>query len=148
MKKFKTGLTAIVMLFATSAFAMGGENVSAKVKAAFENDFSKAKKVNWEKADDFYFVSFTLNEVNVDAAYNESGELVGTSRRISAELMPLSISLAIAEKYADYQLDKTAIELTYEGLTRYYINVENKSQVFKLKCYSNGTIEVERKIKK
>jgi hypothetical protein len=148
MKKFKTVLTAIVMLFAVSAFATGSENVSAKVKAAFENDFSKAQKVNWEKADNFYFASFTLNEVNVDAAYNESGELVGTSRKILAELMPLNISLAIAEKYEGYLLDKTAIELTYEGLTRYYITVENSKQGIKLKCYSNGEIEVESKTKK
>ena len=40
MKKFKIVLTAIVMLFAGSAFAMEPENVSPKVKAAFESDFS------------------------------------------------------------------------------------------------------------
>ena len=104
--------------------------------------------VTWEKADDFYFASFLLNNVKVDAAYNEEGELVGTSRRITAEQMPLSISLAIAEKYAGYQLDKTAVELTYEGLTRYYVTVENESQVLQLKCYSDGEIMVERKTKK
>ena len=87
-----------------AAFAGGAEKVSPVVKAAFESDFSKARQVSWEKASDFYFASFTLNGVNVDAAYTEEGELVGTSRRISAEQMPLSISLAIAEKYAGYQL--------------------------------------------
>ena len=148
MKKFKTGLTAIVMLFASSAFAMGPENVSPKVKAAFENDFSKASKVNWEKTSDFYFASFTLNNVKVDAAYNEEGELVGTARGISAEQMPLNVSLAIAEKYDGYKVDKTAIELTYEGQTRYYITIENESQVLKLKCYSNADLEVESKTKK
>ena len=148
MKKFKTVLTAIVMLFASTAFAMEPEIVSPKVKAAFENDFAKASQVSWEKSSDFYFASFTLNNVKVDAAYNEEGELVGTSRRITAEQMPLSISLAIAEKYAGYQLDKTAVELTYEGLTRYYVTVENESQVLQLKCYSDGEIMVERKTKK
>ena len=148
MKKFKTVLTAIVMLFASSAFAMGPENVSPKVKAAFENDFSKASKVNWEKTSDFYFASFTLNNVKVDAAYNEEGELVGTARGISAEQMPLNVSLAIAEKYDGYKVDKTAIELTYEGQTRYYVTIENESQVLKLKCYSNADLEVESKTKK
>ena len=150
MKKFKTGLTAIVMLFATSAFAIGdgNENVSPRVKAAFENDFSKASRVSWEKTNDFYFASFTLNNVKTDAAYNEAGELVGTSRKISADQMPLCISLALAEKYDGYKVDKTALELTYEGQTRYYITVENKNQVVKLKCFSNGDLEVENKAKK
>ncbi len=152
MKKFKTILTAFVMLFAISAFATDPgpdpAKVSPKVKAAFENDFSKASQVNWEKASDFYFASFTLNNVQVDAAYNEEGQLIGTSRRISAELLPLNISLALAEKYEGYQLNGSAIELTYEGLTRYYVTVENKSQILKLKCYSNADIEVDQKFKK
>lgn len=148
MKKFKTVLTAIIMLFATSAFAAGGENVSPKVKAAFENDFSKASQVNWEKTSDFYFASFMLNGVRVDAAYDESGELVGTSRHISADQVPLSISLAISEKYAGYQVAKTALELNFEGQTRYYIAVENEKLSVKLKCLSNGDLEVESKTKK
>ena len=148
MKKFKIVLTAIVMLFAGSAFAMEPENVSPKVKAAFESDFSKASKISWEKTSDFYFASFTLNDVKINGAYNEDGELLGTARVISAEQMPLSVSLAIAEKYAGYRVEKTAIELTYEGQTRYYISVENEHQIVKLKCFSNADVEVERKIKK
>ena len=148
MKKFKIVLTAIVMLFAGSAFAMEPENVSPKVKAAFESDFSKASKISWEKTSDFYFASFTLNEVKIDAAYNEDGELLGTARAISAEQMPLSVSLAIAKKYAGYRVEKTAIELTYEGQTRYYISVENENQIVKLKCFSNADVEVDSKIKK
>lgn len=148
MKKFKIVLTAIVMLFAGSAFAKEPENVSPKVKAAFESDFSKASKISWEKTSDFYFASFTLNNVRIDAAYNEDGELLGTARVISAEQMPLSVSLTIAEKYAGYKVEKTAIELTYEGQTRYYISVENEHQIVKLKCFSNADVEVESKIKK
>ena len=148
MKKFKTVLTAIVMLFAISAFAMEPVKVSPVVKAAFENDFSKAEQVSWEKTSDFYFASFTLNNTSVDAAYNEEGELIGTARKISTQLMPLSISLAIAEKYEGYQVRTSAVELTYEGVTRYYVTVSNEAQVLKLKCYSNGDLAVEQRTKK
>ncbi len=148
MKKFKTVLTAIVMLVASSAFAAGSENVSPRVKAAFASDFAKAKQVNWEKTSDFYFASFVLNGVRVDAAYNEDGDLVGTSRSISADQMPLNVSLAIAEKYAGYQVSANALELNYEGQTRYYVTVENEKQFIKLKCLSNGDLDVEGKTKK
>lgn len=148
MKKFKIVLTAIVMLFASSSFAMGPEKVTKVVKAAFENDFSKARQVNWEKSSDFYFASFTLNGVDVDAAYTEQGELIGTSRKISAEQIPLCVSLSIAEKYPGYKVNTSVTELTFEGVTRYYVHVLNESQLLKLKCYSNGDLEVVHKTKK
>ncbi len=147
MKKIKTVLTAIVMLYASSAFAMGPEKVTPRVKAAFENDFSNASKVSWEKTSDFYFATFMLNKVKVDAAYNEAGELLGTSKKISSDQMPLGVSIAIAKRYAGSELEKNAVELTYEGQTRYYITVKHNNRLLKLKCYSNGDIEVESKTK-
>ena len=88
MKKIKTVLTAIVMLLSISSFATDAgksspdpDKVTAVVKAAFLNDFSKATLVKWDKTDEFYFASFLLNNVKVDAAYTESGELLGTSRK-------------------------------------------------------------------
>ena len=83
MKKVTTILTAIILLLSITAFASEGETVTAKVKLAFEKDFVKAKDVNWKKTGEFYFASFSMNDALVDAAYNEDGELVGTSRKIS-----------------------------------------------------------------
>lgn len=148
MKKLATVLTAIVMLFASAAFAMGDENVSPTVKAAFQNDFATAQKVSWEKASDFYFASFTLNNSSIDAAYNESGELVGTSRKLNVSEVPLAVSINLTKNYAGYTIANSAIELSYEGQTSYYITAENDKQVVKLKCFSNGEITVENKIKK
>jgi len=148
MKKIKTVLTAIVMLLSISSFATDPENVSPVVKAAFQNDFAKASVVNWDKTDDFYFASFLLNGESVNAAYTESGELIGTSRNMSASLMPLSISVAIADKYNGYQVGDAVTELTYASVTRYYVTVSNDKQTVRLKCLTNGDIEVERKTKK
>jgi hypothetical protein len=155
MKKIKTVLTAIVMLLSISSFATetkkgspDPEKVTPVVKAAFENDFSKATLVKWDKTDEFYFASFLLNNVKVDAAYTENGELIGTSRRIAADQMPLSIAVALADNYGGYEVDNSVVELTHQSVTRYYVTVTNKTQTVKLKCYSNGELEVESKIKK
>jgi hypothetical protein len=150
MKKIKTVLTAVVMLLSFSSFATGSEpdKVTPVVLVAFENDFSKATLVKWEKTDEFYFASFLLNKVKVDAAYTEKGELIGTSRRISADQMPLSISVTLADNYSGYEVNNSVVELTHESVTRYYVTVSNKTQTVKLKCYSNGELEVESKIKK
>lgn len=147
MKKFKTLLTAAIVLIATSAFANNPETVSPKVKEAFTSDFSKASKVSWEKTDEFYFASFELGGARLEAAYDETGRLLGTSRTILASQMPLNVTLSIAEKYAGYQLSASALELNLEGQTRYYVTVSNQKQVIQLKCLSNGDLDVESKQK-
>ena len=148
MKKIKTIVTAAAMLFAVTAFATEPIRVSPVVKAAFEKDFANAEQVNWEKTSDFYFATFTLGNVSVDAAYTNDGELVGTARRITTDQVPLAVSLAIGERYAGYKIDKSAVEMNFEGQTRYYVTIANDSQVLKLKCLSNGDLDVERKTKK
>ena len=148
MKKTVTVLTAIAMLFATSTFAMDGDNVTAKVAAAFKSDFSQAGKVTWEKKSEFYFASFQINAMDVDAAYNEAGELLGTSRKIALEQAPLNVSRMLSKKYEGYRYSNDVYEITFEGQTCYYLSVENEKQVLQLKCSGDGSIEVQAKTKK
>lgn len=149
MKKFQTIVAALTLLVATSAFAAKGpEKINAAVKKSFTQQFSTASNVNWEKSDDFYFAYFTMNNKEVSAAYNEQGELVGTSKIIAAAELPMAITVTIAEKYSGYTAAKTATEIHYDGQTSYYINVTNEKQTLKLKCLANGDINTESKIKK
>jgi len=149
MKKLKTFLVAATVLLATSAFASAGpEKVSPKVKAEFEKSFTGAVNVNWQKNEDYYFASFTLNSNEVSAAYNENGELMGVSRQIAATQLPITVALAISDKYQGYDVAKTVTELNYQGQTSYFVVVENSKQTLKLKCNSSGDITVDSKTKK
>jgi hypothetical protein len=148
MKKITTILTAALMLFSIFAFANEGEKVSAEVKAAFKKDFSSASAVSWEKSKGYYFATFTINELETNAAYSETGELVATSRTIEFNQVPLSVSLALSKKYPGYTLPKMAMELNYAGITSYFVNVENDRHFLKLRCSGSGDIQVERKLKK
>lgn len=136
------------MLFAVNVFALTPVKVNPVVKAAFSADFTNAQNVSWKKTGGFYFASFELNNVSVDAAYTDKGELVGTSRRITKQQMPLSISLAIANDFAGYRVGKLVNELTFEGVTRYYVQIENESEQLELRCYANGDLMVEERSKK
>jgi Flp pilus assembly protein TadD len=149
MKKLQTILAALTLLVATSAFAANGpEKVNAAVKKSFTQQFSTASNVNWEKTDDFYFAYFTMNNKEVSAAYNEQGELIGTSKIIAAAELPMAIGVAISQKYNGYTVGKTATEIHFDGQTAYYITVQNEKQTLKLKCLANGDISTESKIKK
>ena len=148
MKKATNILAAFMLLFSVSSFAAGKEVVSPKVKAAFEKDFFSGANASWEKKEDFYFVTFKLNDVKTNAAYNEDGELVAVSRNISVSQLPLSITLALANNYKEFALPLQASEVNFEGQTAYYVTLENEKKVLRLKCFSNGQITVEKKTKK
>ncbi|MEO5893218.1 MAG: hypothetical protein ABIQ31_23405 [Ferruginibacter sp.] len=152
MKKLATILTGAVMLFSTFAFAIDGEkanlNVSARIKASFSKDFSTASNISWEKIKTCYIATFTINTTEINAAYNDDGELVGTSREIETVQLPICVSLALSKKYNGYNFSKKALELTFDGITNYYLAVENDQQVLKLKCSVSGGIDVESKVKK
>jgi hypothetical protein len=150
MKRLQTILVATALLFATSAFATAGgpEKVAPQVKAAFEKNFNGAVNVNWEKTEGYYFAFFTLNAKEVTVAYNENGELLGTSQVIAISQLPLTVTLSLEDKYKDYSLAKTVTELTYQGQTSYYVFAENSKQVLKLKCSTSGDISVENRTKK
>jgi hypothetical protein len=147
MKKVTTILTAMILLFSVTAFASEGEKVTAKVKLAFEKDFVKAQDVNWKKTGEFYFASFIMNDVVVDAAYNEEGELVGTSRKIATAQLPLILSLALSQKYSQYTLPTEATELNYDGETHYFVTVKNSKKTLRLNCKPNGEVTIDKKIK-
>src|SRR5450432_2199909 len=99
MKKLVTILTTAAMLFSGFAFATDSDKVNARVKRAFLNDFSAASAVSWEKISDFYFATFTVNKTEINAAYNEEGELVGTSRPLESSQLPINVSLSLTKKY-------------------------------------------------
>ncbi len=148
MKKLMTMVTAAVLLLSTSSFANNGNNVNEKVKAAFSKNFTRAMEVSWEQKNDFYFASFTVNNVKMEAAYNQDGELVATSRMIELAQLPLALSMALNEKYPGYTFANTATETTYENQTSYYFTIANSRQLLKLKGTANGDITEESRIKR
>lgn len=148
MKKLVTLLTAAMMLLSSFTFAFDSDNVNSTIKAAFLDDFSAAKNVSWKKTSDFYFATFMLNDNEVNAAYNEEGELIGTSRTLASSLLPMDISMQLAKKYEGYVVAKKVLELNFEGITHYYVTIMNDKYALKLKCTANSSLQVEKKIRR
>ncbi len=149
MKKLTAIFAAFMLLIGVSAFAnTGSDNVSKTVKDAFEKNFSGAVNVTWEQTDELYFASFKLNEREVNAAYNEKGELIGISRKLQLSEVPLNVTKSLKQDFEGYTVLNSVTEMLYEGQTVYYATVEGISKILKLKCFSDGQIYVEKRIKK
>lgn len=147
MKKLVTMITAAVLLLSVSAFATDPKEVNTQVRLAFQKDFAKASNAKWQAKDDFYFVDFSVDNTKFNAAYNEDGQLLATSRTTGLDQLPLTVTRAINEKYAGYNLGSVVIVLNYENETSYYVSVSNGKKVLRLKATANGDINVESKTK-
>lgn len=148
MKKLTTIIAAFVLLISSSAFANSGDDVAKEVKTAFLQNFAGAVNASWEVTDDWYFVSFQLDGKSLEAAYNDKGELLGTSRRISFSEIPLAVGLSLKNDFPDYNIGETVTEIVFEGQTFYYASAYGVTRNLSLKCYSDGKIYVEKRMKK
>jgi hypothetical protein len=148
MKKLTIIVTAIAMFFSTVAFAKGFDPVSREVQTAFLKKFSSAENVTWKKSGALYFAEFQMKQNSFLAAYNDNAELVAISRTIPFDQVPLQLSQMLADNYSDYSVSNSVTEIVLEGVTSYYLSIENKTRILNLKATANGDIEVLSKIKK
>ena len=147
MKKLTTILTALVLFFGTQSFTPAIP-VTAAVQQSFTRHFGAVTTVVWEKTGDYYFATFTVKDQETTAAYDETGELIGTSRRIAIASLPVSVSTELNEKYAGYSFSAEAIEIDYSGEVLYYFTAQNETKFLKLKATSEGSVSVIEKIRK
>ncbi|MES2002944.1 MAG: hypothetical protein V4450_00380 [Bacteroidota bacterium] len=128
----------IIVAAGTSAFAMDANKVDYQVKRNFEARFNGAQNVKWSAKDDFFKASFTYAEENVEAFFNQDGDLIGTSRKIDFERLPLSAIQKIKKEYASYKVAES-IEFDQDGDRSYYVSLEdgNKQQILQVSLYGN-----------
>lgn len=142
-------LCGLSLLISVSAFTpVKDDTVSTKAKSAFEKTFASSSDVVWKKLGGFYMVNFKIDNQDCSAAYNEQGEFMSASRNITLSQLPLSINLALQSKYAEYSINKLAMEVTLNGESNYYIQAENAKHTLTIKANSLGTLSIENKEKK
>jgi hypothetical protein len=96
-------LALIAIATGTSAFA----GVSASnATTHFATAFSEAKNVSWNSNGKFDKVTFELNNETITAFYNEDGDLVGTSKKVSFDKLPKAALETITTRYTfpEYQV--------------------------------------------
>lgn len=150
MKKLAITLSAVALLVSATVFAADSNEttISSKAKASFENEFGAAENATWAKIDNVYIVTFDVNNAEVQVAYNEEGQLTGTSKVIAKTDLPMALYMAIEKKYPGCQVANRGSEVNYNNQTNYYINVGDGEYKLKLKCSADGSIEVESREKR
>lgn len=143
MKKiFLSALLAIAV--AVSSFAAAGNKVSYAVRSNFEAQFRNVSDVQWSFGDDQTKASFLLDNVRTEALFDNDGELMGTSRGITLDELPVRAKRAFAKKFNGYTV-KEAIRFEGKDGTTYYISAEHNKGLAILKVDDSGFVLPVRK---
>ncbi|HQV05126.1 MAG: hypothetical protein R2796_02560 [Chitinophagaceae bacterium] len=141
----------IIMLAITistvNAFA-GEENVNQQVLNAFKTEFTTAKDVNWTVAQNYYMATFFYNDKYVYAYYNEGGDLLGVSRHIRLENLPISLQATLKNKYYKNYWISDLIEVSKNNTIQYYITLENADKQLVLQSSGSNQWRVYQTISK
>jgi len=145
MKKLLFAALLAVSL-ATTAFA-GGTNVNISVLNSFKSEFSKAANVSWVSKDTYAKATFTLDNVKMEAFYTAQGELIGTSKGISLESLPVSAKRTFAKKYPGYTV-KEVIYFEKSDDAAYFFSAENDTESIIFKVGQNDQLTTFQQTKK
>lgn len=135
-----------VLISTTSAFA-GEENVATKVLNAFKTEFNTAKDVEWTVGSNYYKAAFVYNEKHVFAYYNEEGELLGLTRYLSSDDLPMNLQNNMRKSYSKYWISDL-FEVAKSDGTTYYITLEDADTKIVLKASAESDWSVYQKTRK
>ena len=101
-------LTAILGIFAVSAFAFGGDDAPAAVKASFTKLYPNVTKVKWGKEDANYEAEFDVNKVETSCLFDATGNLLETENEIDITALPKAAVEYIAKNFAGEKIKEAS----------------------------------------
>lgn len=136
------------LLFSAFAYAAPAPSeVNEKVLKAFQETFSTAKDVSWHEYDKMYQANFRIDEVQVRAQYDESGNLLKTIRYYGeAQLVP-NIVAKLKKKYAGKEIFGVT-ETSADDEVSFVINLKDDTHWYIVKSDIYGHLELSDKFKR
>jgi hypothetical protein len=148
MKRRILTLAFLVTVSLSSIFANTNEEVvNQKVASSFKKEFTQAQEVKWETGKEYVKATFKMNDQVMVAYYTNNGELLGVTRNITTNQLPINLLNDVKKSYKDSWITDL-FEVTTNDETNYYITLENADQTLVLKSigtYSWSTFKKEKK---
>lgn len=133
-------------LLTVSVFAFD-PNVNEKVLKSFNETFTAAEDIKWEKYEKYYTVSFNQAGIQSKVNYDYSGNMLGSLRYYAPNLLPLNIYNRIKNSYSKKEMFGVT-EVTFNNEVVYYVKLQDAKTWITLKIDGSGNSEVVEKYKK
>jgi len=138
--------TLLAVTVATSAFS-AEIKVSNAIEKKFKVEFKDASNVSWSMASEYAKATFVLDDVRMEAFYTQDGDMIGASRAISIDELPVVAKRTFVKKYDGYTV-KEAILFEGADETAYFISAENDQESVIVKVTDNSQISTFKRTKK
>jgi hypothetical protein len=146
MKRITVMLAMMLTLTTTWAFT-GEKSVNQTALTAFKAEFAGATDASWYADNEYYRVTFTLNDQKLFAFYSTDGEFMAVTRYISSVQLPLFLQYRLRKFYRNAWVTDLFEVATKNG-TSYYITLENADTKTVLKSINGSNWSVYQKDKK
>ena len=134
MKKRILLLSIVLVSFTAFSFAADAPvSVSKNVISSFNKQFSNARDIKWESHADFVKAQFSMNDIVLNAYFNQSGDLIAITRFISPSQLPLVLLNSLKKQYPSGYWVSDLFEIETEAGTSYYATFESADQTIILK---------------
>jgi hypothetical protein len=144
MKKLLAILASTLLV--VSAFAYD-PNVNEKVLKSFNETFSAAEDIKWEKFETYYTVSFYQSGIQSKVNYDYSGTMLSSLRYYAPQLLPLNIYNRVKKNYSKKEMFGVT-EVTFSNEVVYYVKLQDAKSWITLKIDGVGNSEVVENYKK
>jgi len=125
-------------LFCSYGFADPKEReINERVKASFRREFVDAREVQWEDMESYIRVDFKVVNQALSAYFDPDGELLGVTRNILSDQMPIGLLLVLRSKYAGYWITGL-IEMSDRESSFYIATVNNGDREIVLKSQGSS----------
>ena len=137
MKKIMTMLVMVFTLSTTYAFT-GEEAINKQALSSFKSEFAYATDAKWTLGNNYFKVSFTMNQQQLFAFYDLKGEFMAVTRYISTFQLPINLQTELKKDYSEFWVSDL-FEMADKTGTSYFITVENADT--KIVLQSNDGID-------
>lgn len=149
MKKLFVSLMLLISIVSFATPPASGDKVAPQLKAALEKEFAGAQYVVWQslKKHQLYHAKFIYNNEQVNAFFEQDGNLVAIGRHIATSALPLTVTKSLQANYAGFRLVE-AMEYVRSGETSYVVSLENDKSRMVMEAYPSGNLYLFKKEKK
>lgn len=139
-------LFAILVCALTTA-AVYAFDPNEKVLKSFNETFAGAEEVKWEEYENYYTVSFINAGIRSKVNYDKEGNMLGSIRYYSPQMLPLNILNKLKKENAKRNLYGVT-EITAGVEVTYYVKVEGDKHWYAYKVDVAGNSQLIEKYKK
>lgn len=139
-------LTLAIAISTFNAFAEEVK-VAPVVLDAFKSEFTNAKEVEWTAGSNYFMANFTFNGKFIYAYYSPEGDLLGLSRYISTDVLPMNLQKSLRNNFSEYWVSDL-FEVAKNGRTDYFITLEEADKKIILQSTNGTDWSVYKKIRK